>query len=165
MKFFVNNKKETAESQQWPGYLSSLWSQALKKIWQLNSQNSEPNRIWHFFKLKIIISFSTIRKNDQRKGQRSVFSSKRINIKIIKSHSSDGVCKLNSLVLEERVIRLKKGPVLSGQPGSNIRGISMNWELIPRATALGHSSSFCGFALAGYSTFSPDSALLASRDE
>lgn len=86
-------------------------------------------------------------------------------MKINKSHSSDGVCASASLVLEQRVISLKKGAALSREPGSNIRGISMNCELIPRATAVGHSSSFCGFALAGYATFSPESALLASRDE
>lgn len=41
----------------------------------------------------------------------------------------------------------------------------MNCELIPRATAVGHSSGFCGFALAGYTTLSPDSTLLTSREE
>lgn len=80
------------------------------------------------------------------------------------SHSSDGVCE--SLLLWKRVISLKKKKkVVSGEPGSNIRGISMNCELIPRATAVGHSSGFCGFALAGYTTFSPELVLLASRDE
>lgn len=88
-----------------------------------------------------------------------------INMKINKSHSSDGEREFKSLVLQEKIISLKKGAVRSGEPGSNIRGISMNCELIPRATAVGHSSSFCGFALAGYTTFSPESALFASRDE
>lgn len=40
----------------------------------------------------------------------------------------------------------------------------MKCELIPGATA-GHSSGFCGFALAGYAALSPDSTLLTSRDE
>lgn len=30
---------------------------------------------------------------------------------------------------------------------------------------MGHSSGFCGFALAGYTTLSPDSTLLTSREE
>lgn len=41
----------------------------------------------------------------------------------------------------------------------------MNCELIPRAKAVGYSSGFCGFALAGYTTLSPDSTLLTSREE
>lgn len=33
-----------------------------------------------------------------------------------KSHSSDGVCEFKSLVLEEKVIRMKKVPALSQVP-------------------------------------------------
>lgn len=62
--------------------------------------------------------------------------------------------------MDQRVIRLN-----SERRARCIRGISMNCELIPRATAVGHSSGFCGFALAGYTTLSPDSALHTSRDE
>lgn len=65
----------------------------------------------------------------------------------------------------KRIISLKKGSALSSRPGSNIRGISMNCEFIPKATSVGHSSSFCGFALAGFTRFSPELALHASRDE
>ena len=100
----------------------------------------------------------------QQNGYKKTREIRFFNIKINKSRSSDGACE--PLLLEERIISLKKkGPAVSGEPGSNIRGISMNCELIPRATAVGHSSSFCGFALAGSATFSPESALLASRDE
>lgn len=74
---------------------------------------------------------------------------------------------LSLVCMSERmkVTSLKKDPDLSGESGSSIRGISMNCELIPRAVAEGHSSGFCGFALAGSSTFPPESAVLASRDE
>lgn len=82
------------------------------------------------------------------------------NMKINKSHGSDGACECESTSGGK-----DNQSAASGEPGSNIRGISMNCELIPRATAVGHSSSFCGFALAGYTAFSPESALLASRDE